>query len=66
MILALKMVKLSQNLFDAALNDMMTTLNCFDITIISVMLMISTNTSRSFVVPAVMCFSTIQVISTGT
>ena len=66
MILTLKMVKLLVNLFDAALNDMMNTLNCFDITIISVMLMISTNSPRSFVVPVVMSFSTIQVISTGT
>ena len=45
---------------------MMKTLNCFDITIISVMLTISTSSSRSFVVIAVMCFSIIQVISTGT
>ena len=40
--LALKMVKLLEN-FDAALNNMVKTLNCFDITIISVFLMISTN-----------------------
>ena len=39
-----------------SVDDMMKTLNCFNTTIISVMLMISTNSSRSFVVPAVMCF----------
>ena len=60
MILTLKMVKLSVNLYDAALNDMMKTVNCFDIRIISVILVISTNSSRSFVVPAVICFSTIR------
>ena len=63
MILTFKMVKLLVNLFDEALKDMIKTSNCFVITTIFVMLMISTNSSRSFAVPAVMSFSTIPETS---
>ena len=63
MILTLKRVKLSVNLYDEALKYMIKTSNCFVITTIFVMLMISTNSSRNFVVPAVMSFSTIPETS---
>ena len=59
MILTLKLAKLLLNLFDGALKDMIKTSNCFGKTTLFVMLMISTNSSRSFVVRAVMSFSTI-------
>ena len=50
-------------LYDEALKDMIKTSNCFVIATIFVMLMISTNSSRNFVVPAVMSFSTIPETS---
>ena len=63
MILTLKIAKILMNLFDGALKDMIKTSNSFGITTIFIMLMISTNSSRSFVVRAVMSFSTIPETS---